>query len=84
MGMQKPIHAGVWKVIQTISVIWIGPRYTFIEVVRRSLYSRVFTVTHLPLDKMAAILADGIFKHIFFNENIIIPIRISLKCVPRV
>ena len=25
--------------------------------------------THLPLDKMAAILADGNFKRIFSNEN---------------
>ena len=32
---------------------------------------------------MAAILADDIFKCIFFNENDIIPIQISLKFVPR-
>ena len=25
---------------------------------------------HLPLDKMDAILADNIFKCIFFNENV--------------
>ena len=29
-------------------------------------------LTHLPLDKMAAILADNIFKHIFSIENVII------------
>ena len=40
-------------------------------------------VTHLPLDKMAAILADNIFKHIFLNENIRTVIEISLKFVPR-
>ena len=40
-------------------------------------------LTHLPLDKMAAILADNIFKCIFLNENYIIPIQISLKFVPR-
>ena len=40
-------------------------------------------LTHLPLDKMAAILADDNFKGIFFNENYSIPIRISLKFVPR-
>ena len=39
-------------------------------------------LTHLPLDKMAAILADGIYKCIFLNENDIIPIQISLKFVP--
>ena len=39
--------------------------------------------THLPLEKMAVILADGIFKCIFLNENDIILIQISLKFVPR-
>ena len=38
---------------------------------------------HLPLDKMAAILADAIFKGIFLNETDKIPIQISLKLVPR-
>ena len=32
---------------------------------------------------MAAILADDIFKCIFFNENDIIPIQISLIFFPR-
>ena len=32
--------------------------------------------THLHLDKMAAILADDIFKWIFLNENGRIPIQI--------
>ena len=40
-------------------------------------------LTHLPLDKMAAILADNIFKRIFLNENVTITIQISLKFVPR-
>ena len=35
------------------------------------------------LDKMAATLADDNFKCIFLNENDRIPIRFSLKCVPR-
>ena len=38
-------------------------------------------LTHLPLDKMVAILADDIFKYIFFNENVTILIQISLKFV---
>ena len=38
-------------------------------------------LTHLPLDKMAAILAGNIFKWIFLNENCRIPIQISLKYV---
>ena len=40
-------------------------------------------LTHLPLDKMAAIFADDIFKYIFLNENDRIPVQISLKFVPR-
>ena len=39
-------------------------------------------LTHLPLDKMAASLADDIFKHIFLNENVTISIQISQKFVP--
>ena len=38
---------------------------------------------HLPLDKMAAILADDNFKCILLNENDRIPIWISLKFVLR-
>ena len=39
-------------------------------------------LTHLPLDKMAAILADDIFKCIFLNEKFCILIRIALKFAP--
>ena len=35
-----------------------------------------------PLDKMAAILADDIFKCFLLNENAKILIQISLKLVP--
>ena len=40
-------------------------------------------LTHLSLDKMAAILADNIYKCIFLNENDKIRIQISLKFVPK-
>ena len=39
--------------------------------------------THLPLDKIDAILAADIFKRIFVNENIRILVQISLKFVPK-
>ena len=39
--------------------------------------------THLPLDKMAAILQNNIFKCMFLNENGRIPIHIQLKYVHR-
>ena len=48
-----------------------------------SLASVAFVLTHLPLDKMAAILADDIFTRIFLNGNGRIPIKISLKFVPK-
>ena len=40
-------------------------------------------LTHFPLDKMAAILSDNIFKCIFLYENYRIPIPISPKLVPK-
>ena len=39
--------------------------------------------TRLPLDKMASILVDGIFKYIFVNEKFWILINISLRFVPK-
>ena len=42
-----------------------------------------YSLTHLPQDKMAAILADDNFKCILLNENVWIAIRISLKFVPK-
>ena len=38
-------------------------------------------LTHLPLDKMAAILADFIFKCIFLNEKVWLLTKISLRFV---
>ena len=40
-------------------------------------------LTHLHLDKMAAILADDILKCIFLNEKFCILVRNSLKFVPK-
>ena len=46
------------------------------QIISRSL------LTHLPLEKMADILADDIFKWILFNENDRLPIQITLKFDP--
>ena len=43
---------------------------------------RTGVLTHLPLNKMAAILTDDILKWIFWNENDKTPIKISLKFIP--
>ena len=40
-------------------------------------------LTHLPLDKMAANLADDVFYRIFLNENVWIAIKISLTFLPK-
>ena len=44
-------------------------------------YFRSFILTHISLNKMVAISADGISKCIFLNENNRISIQISLKAV---
>ena len=38
---------------------------------------------HLFVEKNGRYFADGIFKRIFFSENVNISIRISLKFVPK-
>ena len=43
----------------------------------------VLEFSYLPLDKMAAFLADDIFKCILLNEKYCILIKISQKFVPR-
>ena len=50
---------------------------------RSAVLSSFELINSFPLDKMAAILAEDIFKWIFLNENDRIPIQISLKYVPR-
>ena len=40
-------------------------------------------LTHLPLNKMAAILADDISKCIFLNEKLWFLIKISLRFVTK-
>ena len=40
-------------------------------------------LTHLPLDKMAALFPDDIFRCIFAKEKFCILIKISLKFVPK-
>ena len=58
---------------------------TLLKLITPSLHPYMDTfgeLTHLPLDKMAVILADNIFKCIFLNENDRILIQISLKFVP--
>ena len=90
MSLNSKVHGG------NMGPIWgqqdpdgphVGPMNFAICVVSLSsrtlpLYS-VHYLTQLPLDKMNANLADDIFECIFLNGNDRIPIRNSLKFVPR-
>ena len=58
------------------------PQIWYLPYILQLMYQKI-QATHLPLDKMATILADNNFKCIFFNENHSIPIPISLKFLPR-
>ena len=53
-----------------------------INIVPADVLRYLHTLTYLALHKMAAILADGIFKRFFVNKNVRIFIQISLKFVP--
>ena len=74
----------MWLLLLVTVTHWMGTRSgNVVNVLRLKIHtSRV--LTHLPLDKMAAVLADDIYKCIFLNENVRIPIQISLKLVPRI
>ena len=58
----------------------MGLKITFVEFLPH--LPRVHVLTHLPLDKMAAIFGRRHFQIYFLNENDIILIPISLKFVP--
>ena len=62
-------------------MVWSLPQPLMTNVTDISASLGLNDLTHLPLDKMGAILADDIFKRIFLNENVIIAIQISLKFV---
>ena len=59
------------------------PSSTELCTVRNLLPDSMLLLTHLPLDRVAAILADDILKRLLVNENIRISIQISLKSVPK-
>ena len=67
------------NIFHTIRV-HIFPRHCLLWLIV-SILHLIMALTHLPLDKMAAISADDIFKCIFLNENDGFRIRISLKCI---
>ena len=73
-----------WQLIS--EVLWHSPESIFIVSTQATILYNEFEnytfLTHLPLDKMAAILSDDIFICISVNENDRIPIKIPLKFVP--
>ena len=53
------------------------------EVIFLDIQTDCLVITHLPLDKMAAVLAADIFRCISVNEKLYVLIEISLKLVPK-
>ena len=75
----------VWCIpVKTCSIYW-PCKYLVMHVMdmMEQHWARIILI-HLPLDKMAAILADNIFKCIFLNENVWILLKISLWFVPKI
>ena len=67
------------KILQTCTISGIWNKWH-----KQAFLSRdIIGLTHLPLDKMAAIFADNLFKCIFMHEKFYISIQISLKFVPK-
>ena len=78
--MYKNDHQQVWQAKEQNER---QTRLLFYPTVHILHWLGTLSLTHLPLDKMAAILADNIFKCIFLIENVRILIQISLKFVPK-
>ena len=74
-----------WETIEDTNVLLYYPEYTPHDKVNPSPSGAAYLcqLTQHPLDKMAAILADDIFKSIFVKEYDRIQIHISLKFVPK-
>ena len=70
----------VWIKWHSILIIgcWISVHSVYLTSCHSVCWS-ILLLTHLPLDKMAAILADNIFKCIIMNLKLHILNRISLK-----
>ena len=80
---QKDKHELSWPAIAVSVTVWlILTNCIKWERLREATYFLIYLI-HLPLNKMAIILADNIFKCIFLNEKDKILIKISLKLVPR-
>ena len=58
------------------AIIWNNDGIVYGYLIRHT------ALTYLPLDKMATILVDDIFKCILFYEDEIIQIQISMKFIP--
>ena len=71
------------NIVITKSECHVSPYYKRRSVTEVTDLRVVRNLTHLPLDEMAAILADDIFRCIFVNEKFCILIKISLKIVPK-
>ena len=70
-------------VLESVPVIWLMDKHACTHHFEydRDLTPTIPILTHWDQDKMATIFPDDIFICIFLNENIWMPIKISLKFV---
>ena len=79
----KCIDRGILTGFNLILSLILKPKENSRQFSMLSRESNSVCLTQLPLDKMAAILADDIFKCVFVNENVRMSIQIWLKFVPK-
>ena len=83
-GWGAVIHTAVLGLIRgPLSTHWPVHQWLLLIILEELDQNRMIPLTHLPLDKMAAVWADDIFKWISLNKNDSIQIQISLKFVPK-
>ena len=89
-GMQLLIHSlKSTKTTVEVSDVWLHPvSFTWMQLLTHAIIR--CWISQFPLNKHIEVetngrhFADDIFKCIFLNENVWIPIKISLKFVPKV
>ena len=78
----------MWQFIRVIAVLstvgWHVLESTPLSLIRVCTIARIWVVNTLGSGQNGCHFADDIFKCIFLNENVWIPIKISLKFLPKV
>ena len=75
------ITYSIWLSWCWCALFWLYYMFPWIHIISLPIF--VNELTRWGQDKMAAVFADGSFKCIFLNENILISMKTSLKFVPK-